>query len=46
LALSKRIVESVIQILRTNSQTAGGIAIDDQLRLETVILLVCVYVSY
>ena len=45
LALSKRVVESIVQSRGIDSHAAGGIAIDDQLGLQSFILLVRVLVA-
>ena len=45
LPLPKGVVERVVQGLRSNSQTAGRVAIDDQLRLQSLILLVRILVA-
>ena len=45
LPLSERVVESVVQGLRSNAQTAGGITIDHELGLQSFILLVRILVA-
>ena len=45
LPLPEGVVERVINILRRNSQPAGGVAVNHQLRLQSFILLVSIYVA-
>ena len=45
LALSESIIERVIDVLGRNSQPAGRVTIDHQLRLQSFILLVSIYVA-
>src|ERR1019366_7421208 len=45
LALAERVVERVVDGLRQNAQARGGVAIDDQVGLHSVVLLVAVHVA-
>ena len=45
LPLSEGVVERIVDVLRGYTQPAGGVAIDHQLRLQSLILLVGIHVA-